>query len=129
MVPAVFGLVHATRKTPWVAHLSLLLGTAVLAGFVPVEVLGKMTSVGTLLAFAIVCAGVLVLRWREPARERPFRAPGGPAVPLLGIATCLVLMLSLPWETWVRLGAWFAVGILIYMTYSHRRAAAARDAA
>ena len=65
----------------------------------------------------------------EQAVERPFRAPGGPVVPVLGIATCLTLMLSLPWETWVRLGAWFAVGLVIYVTYSHRRAAAVREAA
>ena len=129
MVPEVFGRVHEVRKSPWVAHLSLMVGTAVLAGFVPVEALSKMTSVGTLLAFAVVCAGVLMLRRREPDRERPFRAPGGAAVPVLGIATCLTLMLSLPWETWLRLGVWFALGIVIYTTYSHRRAAAVRAAA
>ncbi len=127
MVPAVFGRVHATRKTPWVAHASLMVGTAVLAGFVPVEVLSRMTSVGTLLAFSVVCAGVLVLRRREPERERPFRAPGGAAVPVLGIAICLAMMLALPWVTWLRLGAWFAVGLVVYATYSHRGAAAARQ--
>lgn len=126
MVPAVFGRVHLRRKTPWVAHAGLMGGTALLAGFVPVEVLGKMTSVGTLLAFVVVCAGVLVLRRREPGRERPFRAPGGAVVPVLGIATSLAMMLSLPWQTWVRLGAWFALGLAVYAAYSHRRAAATR---
>lgn len=126
MVPAVFGRVHATRKTPWVAHGSLMVGTVLLAGFVPVEVLSKMTSVGTLLAFAVVCAGVLVLRRREPERERPFRAPGGSVVPVLGVVTCGGMMLSLPWETWLRLGAWFALGAVVYVAYSHRRAAAVR---
>ena len=126
MLPTVFGRVHARRQTPWVAHASLMVGTALLAGFVPVEVLSRMTSVGTLLAFAIVCAGVLVLRRREPDRERPFRAPGGAAVPCLGIATCVAMMLSLPWQTWVRLGAWFALGLVVYAAYSHRRAAAGR---
>ncbi len=129
MLPAVFGRLHARRQTPWVAHASLMGVTALLAGFVPVETLGRMTSVGTLLAFAVVCAGVLVLRRREPDRERPFRAPGGAAVPCLGIATCLALMLSLPWPTWVRLGVWFALGLVVYATYSHRRAAAGRQRA
>lgn len=126
MLPAVFGRVHAKRKTPWVAHASMMGGTALLAGFVPVEMLSKMTSVGTLLAFAVVCAGVLVLRRREPERERPFRAPGGAAVPALGIATCVAMMLSLPWETWLRLGVWLALGLVVYATYSHGRAAALR---
>ncbi len=129
MLPGVFGRVHKTRQTPWVAHASLMVGTAVLAGFVPVDTLSKMTSVGTLLAFAVVCAGVLVLRRREPDRKRPFRAPGGAAVPLAGIATCGGLILSLPWETWLRLGVWFALGAMIYALYSHRSAAGARAAA
>ncbi len=129
MIPAVFSRVHATRKTPWVAHVVMMGLTALLAGFVPVEVLSRMTSVGTLLAFAIVCGGVLVLRVREPERPRPFRVPGSPVVPLLGIGTCLAMMLSLPGETWVRLGAWFALGAVIYATYTHRRASAARAAA
>ena len=127
MVPAVLGRLHATRQTPWVGHLVMMVLTGVLAAFVPVEALGRMTSVGTLLAFAIVCGGVLVLRWREPERERPFRVPGSPAVPLLGIATCLLLMVFLPWQTWVRLAAWFVLGVGVYAGYSHRRAAAVRE--
>jgi APA family basic amino acid/polyamine antiporter len=129
MLPAVFGRVHRTRKTPWVAHASLMGGTALLAGLVPVGVLSKMTSGGTLLAFTVVCVGVLVLRRREPERERPFRAPGGAAVPVLGIVTCLAMMLALPWETWVRLGAWFALGLVVYAAYSHGRAATLRHGA
>ena len=89
----------------------------------------KLVSVGTLLAFAIVCGGVIVLRRREPDRKRPFRVPGCPVVPLLGIASCLLLMLSLPWQTWVRLAAWFALGMVVYFAYSHRRAAAVREQA
>ena len=123
MLPAIFARLHTTRRTPWVAHLSMLLLTAALAGLVPVAELGQMTSVGTLLAFAIVCAGMLVLRRREPDRPRPFRAPGGAATPLLGIATCLLLMVFLPASTWPRLGIWFALGAAIYAGYSHRNAA------
>ena len=127
MLPAVFGRLHATRKTPFVAHLAMMALTVPLAGLVPVEALGKMTSVGTLPAFSIVCAGVLVLRRREPDRERPFRAPGGAATPILGIATCALMMVFLPWTTWLRLAAWFALGFVVYAAYAHRGAAAARS--
>jgi APA family basic amino acid/polyamine antiporter len=67
-----------------------------------------------------------VLRRREPERERPFRVPGSPVVPLLGIASCLLLMVSLPWQTWVRLAAWFVLGLVVYFAYSHRRSASVR---
>ncbi len=127
MLPTVLGRLHRTRKTPWVANLTLMLLTGGLAAFAPVEALAKMTSIGTLLAFAIVCGGVLVLRWREPDRERPFRAPGGPVVPVLGVGMCLLLMGSLPLSTWLRLGGWFALGLLIYWLYAHRRAASVRS--
>ncbi len=126
MIPAILGRLHPTRKTPWIAHLVMMALTALLAGFVPVEALSRMTSVGTLLAFAIVCAGVLVLRFREPDRPRPFRMPGAPVTPALGIATCLLMMVFLPWQTWVRLAGWFAIGLAIYAAYSHRKASALR---
>ena len=126
MIPSVLAKLHPTRQTPWVANLTFMVATAGFAAFVPIEALAKLVSVGTLLAFAIVCGGVLVLRRREPERERPFRVPGSPVIPLLGIATCLLLMLSLPWQTWARLGAWFALGLVVYFTYSHRRAASVR---
>ena len=129
MVPAVLGKLHPKRQTPWVANLVFMVATAAFAAFVPIEALAKLVSVGTLLAFAIVCGGVLVLRRREPDRKRPFRVPGSPVVPLLGIATCLLLIASLPWQTWLRLGAWFALGLAVYFSYSHRRAAAVREKA
>lgn len=126
MLPPVLGRLHRTRKTPWAAHVTMMVLNVLLAGFVPVETLSHLTSVGTLLAFAIVCGGVIVLRVREPDRPRPFRVPLYPLVPALGIATCLGMMAFLPWQTWTRLGVWLALGLLIYMLYSHRRAAAAR---
>ena len=129
MIPAVLGKLHPKRQTPWVANLVFMVATGSFAAFVPIEALAKLVSVGTLLAFAIVCGGVLVLRRREPDRERPFRVPGSPVVPLLGIATCLLLIASLPWQTWLRLGAWFVLGLVVYFTYSHRRAAAVREKA
>jgi APA family basic amino acid/polyamine antiporter len=87
------------------------------------EALSRMTSVGTLLAFAIVCCGVLVLRVREPNRPRAFRAP---VEPVLGVAICLLMMVSLPGTTWLRLAAWFVLGLVVYAAYSHRRSAAVR---
>jgi APA family basic amino acid/polyamine antiporter len=82
-----------------------------------------MTSIGTLLAFIIVCAGVLVLRSRRPDLPRPFRAPFSPATPILGILISLAMMLGLPGETWLRLVIWLAVGLVIYFSYgkSHSR--------
>ncbi len=129
MLPAVLGRLHPTRKTPWAAHAAMMTLDVVLAGFVPVETLSRLTSVGTLLAFAIVCVGVLVLRVREPDRPRPFRVPLYPLVPVAGIATCLGMMAFLPWQTWVRLGGWLGLGVAVYALYSHRRAAAVRTAA
>jgi APA family basic amino acid/polyamine antiporter len=126
MVPAFLGKLHPKRKTPWVANVVFMVATGLLAALVPIESLAKLVSVGTLLAFAIVCGGVLVLRRREPERERPFRVPGSPVVPLLGIASCLLLMVSLPWQTWVRLAAWFVLGLVVYFAYSNRRSASVR---
>jgi APA family basic amino acid/polyamine antiporter len=128
MLPSVFARLHPTRRTPWMAHLTMLGLTAALAAFVPAAALGRLTSVGTLLAFAIVCAGVLMLRAREPDRPRPFRVPASPLTPALGIAVCLLMMVSLPAGTWLRLAAWFALGLAVYAGYSHRRAAAQRGA-
>ncbi len=128
MLPAVLGRLHPTRHTPWAAHGTMMVLNVVLAGFVPIETLSRLTSVGTLLAFAIVCGGVLVLRVREPDRPRPFRVALFPLVPILGIATCLGMMAFLPWQTWMRLGAWLALGLMVYVFYSHRRAAATRTA-
>ena len=127
MVPAVLGRLHPEHKTPWVANLVFMLATTALAAFVPIEALAKLVSVGTLFAFAVVCAAVLVLRWREPGRERPFRVPWSPVVPALGIASCVLLMLSLPWQTWIRLVLWWVLGLVIYFTYSRSRATRIRD--
>ncbi len=126
MVPAVLGTL-SERQTPLVANLVFMVVTAAFAAFVPIEALAKLVSVGTLFAFAIVCGAVLVLRRREPDRERPFRVPWSPVVPLLGIASCLLLMLSLPWQTWLRLVAWWVLGLVIYFAYSNRKAAAVRE--
>jgi APA family basic amino acid/polyamine antiporter len=88
------------------------------AGFVPVSVVGEMTSIGTLFAFVLVCIGVLVLRKKQPDAPRAFRTPWVPFVPIMGIVVCLYLMYALPTDTWIRLVVWMAIGVAIYFLYS-----------
>jgi len=112
-----FGDVHPKFRTPWKS--TILIGTCVsiAAGLLPIDFLLHLTNIGTLLAFVIVCAAVLVMRKKYPDAERPFRCPGVPLVPILGILTCLLLMFSLPAGNWWRLGAWLAIGLVIYFVY------------
>jgi APA family basic amino acid/polyamine antiporter len=91
-----------------------------MAGFLPIGMLLHLTNIGTLLAFVIVCAAVLIMRKKYPDAERPFRCPWVPVVPILGILTCLLLMFSLPVANWWRLGAWLALGVLIYAFYGRK---------
>ncbi len=128
LLPGIFGRLHRRYQTPWLSNLVFMVFTSVLAGFLPIEVLGHMTSIGTLLAFSIVCAGVLVLRRTDPTRERRFRAPFSPLVPLLGILVCGAMMLSLGWVNWLRLGVWMAIGLLIYFAYSRRHSRLIQEA-
>ena len=84
----------------------------------PANIVGEMTSIGTLLAFVLVCLGVIVLRYTQPNLPRAFKTPFVPLVPILGIATCLFMMVSLPGDTWLRLVVWLAIGFVIYFFYS-----------
>ncbi len=120
LLPSVFGRVHTGWGTPVACHLFFMTTTGVLAAFLPIEQLAHMTSIGTLLAFVIVCVGVMVLRVREPDRPRVFRVPGGMAVPVAGIVSCLVMMVSLDALTWLRLVGWLAVGMVVYAAYGLR---------
>jgi APA family basic amino acid/polyamine antiporter len=122
-----FGAVHPRFRTPWKSTLATGLFVGALASFLPIQVLLTLVSMGTLLAFVIVCAAVLILRRIHPEAERPFRAPLVPVVPVLGIAVCLLLMFSLPSENWLRLVVWLVIGLAIYFGYGRRHSALAGD--
>ena len=118
LLPKTFSKVHPRFRTPYISSITVGLVVAVFASTIPLDKLGEMTSIGTLLAFIIVCAGVLVLRHRRPDLPRPFRAPFSPVTPILGILISLAMMLGLPSETWLRLVIWLLVGLGIYFFYS-----------
>lgn len=108
------------RQTPWKTNLVFMIFVSLFAGFVPVSDLGHMVSIGTLFAFTLVCIGILVLRKTNPDIERPFKTPLVPLVPILGIIVCLIMMMSLPVESWERLGIWLGLGLIIYFVYSKK---------
>jgi len=120
LLPPVFSKVHKKFKTPYITTIIIGIGCAVFAGLFPINILGKMVSIGTLLAFTIVCIGIIVLRKKRPDLPRPFRTPLVPLVPILGALVCLSQMVSLPLDTWLRLIIWMALGLVIYFTYSWR---------
>jgi len=102
---------------------------ASLAAFVPLRVLAELVNIGTLLAFVIVCAAVLILRKTDPTVPRPFRCPWVPWIPMAGVATCLLLMFSLPTENWLRLLVWLLIGFIIYVSYGRHRSILAQHRA
>jgi APA family basic amino acid/polyamine antiporter len=124
LLPDAFGRVHPRFRTPHLSTMIIGVVVALGAGFLPLNVLSELVSMGTLLAFVLVCVGILVLRRTEPDLPRPFRTPGYPWVPILGIASCLLQMLVLPGTTWLRLAIWLVAGLVIYAAYGRRRTAA-----
>jgi APA family basic amino acid/polyamine antiporter len=127
LLPPVFGRVHSKFQTPWLA--TIITGTcaALIAGFFPIGLLGELVSIGTLLAFVIVSAGILVLRYRSPELHRPFRTPLVPLVPILSIVICGLMMYWLPSDTWLRLIIWMAIGLLIYFVYGKSHSKLAKE--
>ncbi len=127
LLPKFFRKVHPTHKTPYIG--TLITGTlaAVIAGLFPVTILGELVSIGTLLAFTTVCIGVLVLRYSQPDLKRPFRVRAPWLVCIGGALICSAMMVSLPHDTWLRLGVWTAIGFLIYVFYGFRNSALRRS--
>jgi APA family basic amino acid/polyamine antiporter len=131
LVPKVFSDIHPRFQTPWRSNILFFLFVAPFSGFLPLKVVGHMTSIGTLFAFVIVCGGVWVMRRKNPDAPRPFKTPLVPLVPILGMLWNFSMMYSLGPDNWIRLGVWFAIGQIFYFTYgiknSHlRRSEAAR---
>lgn len=117
LIPKVFSEIHPKFRTPAKSNLLFLVFVSLFAAFVPGRIVGEMTSIGTLFAFILVCAGVLVMRKTMPDAPRAFRTPLVPLVPILGIVTCLFMMVFLPLDTWLRLIVWLAIGMGIYLFY------------
>ena len=120
-MPKMFSVLHTRFQTPFKSNILLCVFICLFAGFVPIRVVGEMTSIGTLLAFVMVCLGVLILRKTQPNAPRSFRTPFVPVVPVLGILTSLVLMFALPLDTWIRLVVWLIIGLALYFLYGRKR--------
>jgi APA family basic amino acid/polyamine antiporter len=121
MLPQVFSDVHPKYRTPLKSNMLFMVFVGLFAGLVPGDVVGEMTSIGTLLAFILVCVGVIIMRRSMPEAPRAFRTPLVPLVPILGIIVCGLMMAALPWDTWLRLVVWLAIGMVIYYRYSLKR--------
>src|SRR5262249_54515862 len=120
LLPRIFGRVHTRFRTPDVATWVAGFVVGIPAGLLDIGTLADLSNIGTLFAFALVAGGVLILRYREPARARGFRAPGGVIAPVMTILTCLLLMAGLPILNWIRFFTWLAIGLVIYFVYSRR---------
>ena len=120
LMPRVFSALHPKFKTPYKANLMILVLVGLFAAFVPGDIVGDMTSIGTLFAFMLVCIAVIILRKTEPNLPRQFKTPWVPFVPILGVIVCAAMIFGLGWTNWLRLAGWLAIGFLIYFLYSKK---------
>ncbi|MDP9171902.1 MAG: amino acid permease [Acidobacteriota bacterium] len=121
LLPKLFSDIHPKYRTPWRCNLVFMVFVSLFSGLVPLSSLGDMTSIGTLLAFVIVCGGIMIMRRTHPDTPRPYRTPLVPVVPILGIVVCFAMMASLDVWTWIRLVVWLVIGLAIYFGYSRHR--------
>jgi len=117
LVPKIFSEVHPVYKTPWKANMLFFLFTSAFAGFLPESIVGEMTSIGTLFAFILVCAGVWIMRVKRPEIPRAFVVPALPLVAILGILVCGAMIFGLGWTNWLRLAVWLVIGLVFYFGY------------
>jgi APA family basic amino acid/polyamine antiporter len=120
LLPKIFSRVNKKRGVPQNSIIFSCIITGVIAGLFPLNILSELVSIGTLLAFTIVCISVVILRKTQPHLKRPFKVPFVPFLPLAGAAICLLQMGSLPWNTWLRLIVWSIIGIVVYFLYGLR---------
>jgi APA family basic amino acid/polyamine antiporter len=120
LLPKAFGDLHPKYKTPYKANLVILVIVGAFAAFIPGDIVGDMTSIGTLFAFILVCISVIVLRKTEPNLKREFKTPFVPLVPILGVIVCLAMIFGLGWTNWLRLIGWLALGLIVYFGYSKK---------
>jgi APA family basic amino acid/polyamine antiporter len=120
LLPKIFSKIHTRFRTPFKSNFLFMVFVSLFAAFVPARVVGEMTSIGTLFAFILVCLGVLVMRKNMPDAPRGFKTPLVPLVPILGVATCLFMMVFLPLDTWIRLIVWMIIGFDVYLWYGVR---------
>ncbi|TRW22555.1 amino acid permease [Flavobacterium zepuense] len=120
LLPSFFSHLHPKYKTPYKANLVILVIVGLFAAFIPGDIVGDMTSIGTLFAFILVCISVIILRKREPNMVREFKTPFVPLVPILGVAVCLAMIYGLGWLNWARLIGWMVLGVLFYFAYGKR---------
>jgi APA family basic amino acid/polyamine antiporter len=125
LVPKVFSDVHPRYRTPWKSNMVFFVFTGLFAAFIPGDIVGEMTSIGTLFAFILVCIGVWIIRRRRPDVPRGFVVPALPVVSTLGVIVCGAMIYGLGWTNWLRLAAWLVLGLVFYFGYarSHSRLA------
>ena len=120
LLPRAFSDIHPKFKTPYKANLVIMVIVGLFAAFIPGDIVGDMTSIGTLFAFILVCVSVIVLRKTHPEMKREFKTPFVPLVPILGIIVCLAMIYGLGWTNWLRLAVWLVIGLVIYFVYSKK---------
>jgi basic amino acid/polyamine antiporter, APA family len=120
LLPKVFSVLHPKFRTPYKSNILLFIFVGLIATLLPGDITGDLTSIGTLLAFTLVCIGIIIMRKKDPDHPRPFRTPLVPLVPILGALLCLAMIVSLDKSTILVALAWMVVGLMIYFSYSKK---------
>jgi APA family basic amino acid/polyamine antiporter len=120
LLPKLFADVHPKFRTPYKCNMVLYVFVGLLGGFLPGDITGNMTNLGTLFAFVLVCIGIWIMRKKNPNYERPFRAPLVPLVPILGVIFCLTMIISVDSTSKIAAGSWMVIGLAVYFLYARR---------